>query len=160
MNPYNYRVKYGRGPKLEGCAFANFGNSSEAKTLPHLAPPTIPAAFPSPRLCHSARPAYTSPAPLPPHLHIARPAYNSPRLHLVRPAFTSPAYTCARLHLRPPSPRPQLTPQSTAFQQLSTNNCHHLHHLLIVGCIFSLLVASSHCWCSKLSYASIPIIWF
>ena len=33
--------KYGRGPKLEGCAFANFGISSEAKVCPSPPPPRL-----------------------------------------------------------------------------------------------------------------------
>ena len=142
-------LKYGRGPKLEGCAFANSGNSSEAKTWPRLAPPTPPAAFPSPRLhlpppsprpnlCHSSCASPAPPTPRPPRLHLAHPAYISPaplppHLHIARPTYNSPA---------PPTTRPSLVP---IFPTIVNHNCHHLHyhhHLLIVGCIFSLLVGA------------------
>ena len=128
---------------MEGCAFANSGNSSEAKTWPRLAPPTPPAAFPSPRLhlpppsprpnlCHSS---CASPAP---------PTPRPPRLHLAHPAYISPAPLPPHLHIAraPPSPRPQLTPSSSPSRhlspQLSNNNSNPtiFHHLLIVACIF------------------------
>ena len=94
INPKLF-LKYGRGPKLEGCAFVNFGNSSGAiaSPRPHLHHPPHPT--PLPRTTH--------PAPPPPTLHLHHPP-RTPTPHLHHPPRTPTPH----LHLPPRTPTPHL----------------------------------------------------